>query len=206
MRTWKAPIAVIAATLVVMAAYAASVLRSGFSTRAQPSVVEVRAARLVREMSIPKQARNQINPLGAAVTPEVLETARAHWADHCATCHGNDGSGDTEMGRNLYPKAPDMRLAPTQNLSDGELYYIIRNGVRLTGMPAWGDPQLKQDDESWQLVLFIRHLPKMTDEEAEGMKALNPKTDADRVEELKEREFLNGGELPEQSVEQGHQH
>ena len=64
---------------------------------------------------------------------------RAHFADHCASCHGNDGRGNTEMGRNLYPKAPDMRQSGTQHLSDGELYWIIENGVRLTGMPAWGD-------------------------------------------------------------------
>ncbi len=42
------------------------------------------------------------------------------------------------MGRNMYPPAPDMRLAETQQMTDGELFYIIQNGVRLTGMPAWG--------------------------------------------------------------------
>jgi hypothetical protein len=57
-------------------------------------------------------------------------------------CHANNGSGETEIGRNLYPKAPDMRQTKTQSLSDGELYYIIRNGVPMTGMPAWGDPSL----------------------------------------------------------------
>ena len=73
-----------------------------------------------------------------------------------------------------------MRLPETQNLTDGELYYIIRNGVRLTGMPAWGDAKREPDDESWQLVLFIRHLPSMSSEEMEQMKTLNPKTDARR--------------------------
>jgi mono/diheme cytochrome c family protein len=203
MRTWKA---VSAVGIVATVGYFAYVVQGGFSTRGQPSKGEILAARFIREISVPSNAKNQINPLGAGATPEVMEGAQAHWADHCATCHSNDGSGDTAMGQNLYPRAPDMRLAPTQNLSDGELYYIIRNGVRLTGMPAWGDPKLERDDESWQLVLFIRHLPKMTVEEAEGMKALNPKTDADRAEELAEQDFLNGKELPEQAVKQEHHH
>lgn len=67
-----------------------------------------------------------------------------------------------------------MRLPATQSLSDGELYYIIRNGVPLTGMPAWGEPHLNQDDESWQLALFIRHLSHLTAEEIKAMESYNP--------------------------------
>jgi len=66
----------------------------------------------------------------------LIAEAKAHFADHCAICHANNGSGNTEIGRNLYPKAPDMRLPQTLNLTDGELYYTIHNGIRLTGMPA----------------------------------------------------------------------
>jgi mono/diheme cytochrome c family protein len=79
---------------------------------------------------------------------EMREQGRNHWADHCATCHANNGSGETEIGRSLYPKAPDMRGPETQSLSDGELYYIIRNGVRMTGM---------FDYETWMLAAFIRN-------------------------------------------------
>jgi len=132
-----------------------------------------------------------------AYSPEVLEEARAHWADHCASCHANDGSGDTQIGRNLYPKAPDMRSSQTQKLSDGDLYYVIQNGVRLTGMPAWGsagDGDGNQD--SWKLVLFVRHLPSITAEEAEQMQKLNPKTIQEFEEEKKEQEFLNGSVAP----------
>jgi mono/diheme cytochrome c family protein len=181
-------------------------VRRGFSARAQPSALEAALAHTMRDLSIPRSAKEAKNPWAEKASPEILEAAKAHWADHCATCHANDGSGKTEIGPNLYPKAPDMRLAATQNLTDGELYYVIRNGVRLTGMPAWGDPDLLQDDESWQLVLFIRHLPQITDEEAEAMKALNPKTDADRAEEQQEQDFLNGGELPAQPSGEGHHH
>jgi hypothetical protein len=50
-------------------------------------------------------------------------------------------SGETEIGKNLYPKAPDMRQRETQSLTESELYYIIRNGVCMTGVPAWGKPE-----------------------------------------------------------------
>jgi mono/diheme cytochrome c family protein len=118
---------------------------------------------------------------------------RNHWADHCATCHANNGSGETEMGRNLYPKAPDMRHPETQSLSDGELYYIIRNGVRMTGMPAWGKPEDGDSDhETWMLVSFIRPLPQLSAEEETAMEKFNPKSAAEREEEEQEEDFLNG--------------
>jgi mono/diheme cytochrome c family protein len=161
------------------------------SAREQPSSLEGWLANEARHFAMPREAKRLKNPV--AYSPEVLEEARAHWADHCASCHANSGSGDTQIGRNLYPKAPDMRAAPTQQLSDGELYYIIQNGVRLTGMPAWGsagDGEGNQD--SWKLVLFIRHLPSMTVQEAEQMQKLNPKTPQELEEEKTEQEFLNG--------------
>jgi mono/diheme cytochrome c family protein len=127
-----------------------------------------------------------------ACSTAVIEEARAHWADHCATCHANNGSGDTLLGRTMYPRPPDMRKAESQQQSDGELYYVIKNGVRLTGMPAFGEPG-NNDHSSWHLVCFIRHLPKMTEEEELAMRALNPKTPQDLEEERQEREFLNGG-------------
>ena len=206
MRFVKALLVVIIVLFALALIYGAYMVRNGFRSRAHPGALEAAVEHTMRDLSIPRSAKEAKNPWAGKASPEILEAAKAHWADHCATCHANDGSGKTEMGPNLYPKAPDMRLAATQNLTDGELYYVIRNGVRLTGMPAWGDPNLPQDDESWQLVLFIRHLPQMTDEEAEAMKALNPKTDADRAEEQQEQDFLNGGELPAQPSGEGHHH
>lgn len=87
-------------------------------------------------MAVPAGAQEQTSPIGDS--SEVLAEARAHWADHCAGCHANNGSGETEMGKHMYPPAPDMRAADTQTLTDGELFYIVQNGIRLTGMPAWG--------------------------------------------------------------------
>ncbi|MCU1299668.1 MAG: putative Cytochrome c [Acidobacteriaceae bacterium] len=168
-------------------------IRGGLSARDNPSPLETDVADVVRKLSIPASERNAKNPFVS--TPEVLSAARSHFADHCASCHANDGSGKTEIGRNLYPKAPDMRLSETQNLTDGEIYYIIHNGIRLTGMPAWGEPG--KDDDSWKLVLFIRHLPQMAPQEIKEMEQFNPKSAADREEDEEEQQFLNEGKTPE---------
>jgi len=130
----------------------------------------------LRAVAIPASARDTRNPL--APSPDVLADGMEHFADHCALCHGNDGSGDTEIGRSLSPRVPDMRKPATQQLTDGELFYIIQNGVRLTGMPAWAH---ESPDDNWKLVHFIRHQPKLTPEEIKKMQALNPKAPDDEA-------------------------
>jgi len=176
-------------------------IRRGFSARDNPSVMETYVAKTARRLSAPASAHNATNPF--APSSEILSEARAHFADHCAICHGNDGSGKTQIGQNLYPKAPDMRLPNTQHLTDGEIYYVIHNGIRLTGMPAWGTEE--KDEDSWKLVLFIRHLPQLTPAEEREMEALNPKRPAEKAEELEEEQFLNGEprkQIPKQTLQQ----
>jgi mono/diheme cytochrome c family protein len=139
----------------------------GFSARAKPGRVETFLAHHARDLATPASVKNLTNPLSA--TELAVAEARDHFADHCAVCHANDGSGATEMGRNMYPPAPDMRSGHTQELTDGEIFNIIREGIRFTGMPGWGG----EDEENWKLVLFIRHLPKLTSKEMELMKEVN---------------------------------
>src|SRR5687768_3251308 len=138
-------------------------LRAGIGSRAESRRFETTVARSLRSIAIPRAARNLKNPL--APSAEGIEDGLSHFADHCASCHANDGSGQTEIGRSLYPKAPDMRQAATQNLTDGELFYIIENGVKLTGMPAWGNGTQEGATASWNLVHFIRRLPQLTQAE-----------------------------------------
>ncbi len=76
-------------------------------------------------------------------------------------------------------------------MSDGELYYTIKNGVRLSGMPALGDPG-DDDVDSWRLVVFIRHLPQLIPAEETEMQRLNPKSPDEIREEKEEEEFLKG--------------
>ena len=105
------------------------------------------------------------------------------------------------MGQNLYPKAPDMWAADTQSLSDGELFYIIENGIRLTGMPAWGKAGPDDDSETWDLVHLIRHFPKITADEMAEMASLNPKSRAEFEEEQAIQKFLAGGDDPADGAE-----
>jgi mono/diheme cytochrome c family protein len=131
----------------------------GLAADAEPGQFERAVATRLQLLSIPAGARGQSNPLGTA-DPAMWRTAADHYGDHCAGCHGNDGHGNTDMGENLYPKTPDLADPAVQRLSDGELFYIIQNGVRWTGMPAWKHEHSAED--TWRLVSFIRALPTLT--------------------------------------------
>lgn len=180
-------------------------INRGVSAKETPGRAEEFVARRVRNMAIARRARSLTNPV--EYSGEVIAEGRAHFADHCATCHANDGSGDTEMGRGMWPKVPDMRLARTQNLSDGELFWIIENGVRFTGMPAWSAGTKESETASWHLVHFIRRLPKLTPEELEDMESLNPKSPAEIRQQIAEEEFLKGGaEKPPPEAPTPHKH
>jgi mono/diheme cytochrome c family protein len=179
----------LAVAVFAVAFVAYSFLHNGVSAKATPSAMEVMMARKARHMALPNKARALANPVPA--TEENLREARLHFADHCAICHGNDGSCDTMMGSGLYPKPPDLRLSETQKLSDGELFWIIENGVRFTGMPAFSTRHSSPED-SWKLVHFIRHLPQLTEAERLEMEHNNPKSPADLLEEQQENDFLSG--------------
>lgn len=161
----------------------------GFSARAEPTRVEASLAGAMRHMATPNAVRDRINPVPASAV--ALHEGMEHFADHCAQCHANNGSGQTMLGAGMYPKPPDMRLALTQNKTDGELFGIIENGIRLSGMPAFGGNG-GTEDESWKLVLFLRHLPHLAPDEEQAMEHLNPKSPDELKEEKQEADFLNG--------------
>lgn len=180
--------------LVLIAAVMLWLQGRGVSARAEPSWIEARAAVFMRSWMTPSTYKGLLNPVSN--TPDNFLAAREHFADHCASCHANDGSGNTEMGRNLYPRAPDMRLPRTQRLSDGELFYIIENGVMLTGMPGWSTGTPEGERSSWQLVHFIRRLSTLTPDDLQEMERLNPRSRADIEEELRAEQFLEGTDAP----------
>jgi mono/diheme cytochrome c family protein len=198
-----------AAVLIVMAGLGIlgwvgyQLFTTGFSAKTEPHALEVWMARQIRHLAIPIDKRNLTNPV--PLTAEVLREGRAHFADHCAVCHANDGSGQTPIGKNVYPKAPDLRLSETQSMSDGELFWVIHNGIRFTAMPAWGSGDPEKDFDSWQLVHFIRHLPQLTQEELDEMKTLNPKTPNELLEEAAFDRFLEGTDAGAKTLE-GHHH
>ncbi len=164
-----------------------------FSAKSTPPEWEVKIARFVRHLATPSQYLKMANPI--QLTSEVFSEARHHFADHCATCHANDGSGKTAMGSNFYPPVPDLRDPVIQSMADGELFYIIHSGIRFTGMPAWGKGPPEEDMESWKLVHFIRYLPRITPEDISEMKKFNPLTPQERAAENALDQFLSGEDV-----------
>ena len=201
-RSSKAGIALLLALLFGGLLFFWRTVRYGFSVHDEPGGMEAMVAGRMRHWSTPAELRGLRNPVKR--TPEVLAEARAHFADHCAGCHGNDGKGQTKLGKRLYPRAPDMTLAATQDLGDGELFAIIENGVRLTGMPGWGDGTAESGYGSWTLVHLVRHLPNLTAQEIEEMRALNPVTPAEMRAAQEEAAFLEGADETNPARETDH--
>lgn len=163
--------------LVVAAAGFWYVVSTGLSARANPSPAEEKLSRRIRAFSVPARVKRMSNPVPAS--REIVEAGMRHFADHCAVCHANDGSGDTLFGRGMYPRPPDLRSEETRNLSDGEMFHIIENGIRFTGMPGFGEGSAESSNETWHLVRFIRYLPRITREDLAQMARLNPKSPAE---------------------------
>jgi predicted CXXCH cytochrome family protein len=131
-------------------------IHRGFRANSTPTALEASVARQIRNFAIPRSERTakiEIDP-----TSDNLQKSRTLFLNHCAACHAIDGSARTPLGESLYPRVPDLRAPQTQNLSDGQLHYIIQNGVQLTGMPAFRDPQHDSRRGAWLLVLFVRKL------------------------------------------------
>ena len=194
MKTWKKAAIVLLILILVGGFLAWRVVQRGFSARETPSKMEVFVATRTRALAVPASYRNLRNPVPNS--PESIRAGMEHFADHCFLCHANNGSGETSFGKNMYPKPPDMRGRETQNKTDGELFYTIYSGIRLSGMPAFGEKDQSDADSTWQLVRFIRHLPSLTSEEAKQMEELNPKSSMEQSEESQEEQFLKGGKPP----------
>lgn len=186
----------IVAVVAIGAAAAAAVMyvrSTGLSALSQPHTLEATAARAARRLAVPGAIKARPNPIPASA--DAIASGRAHFADHCASCHANDGSGNTEVGRNLFPKAPDMRQPETQALTDGELFWFIENGIRFTGMPGWSTGTPEGETATWHLVHFVRHLPAVTEEELEQMQALNPRSIEEVRQEIEAERFLRGDDV-----------
>jgi len=164
LKGWKALVLALLFVLLAAVALAALWIHRGFRATNRPFWLEAKIARTVRNFSIPNTARGEKVPLDA--TPQNLHDGRDAFVEFCENCHGRDGNGVTPMGQSLYPRVPDLRSAETQNLTDGEIHYIIENGVALTGMPAWSNSHRVPSEDSWKLVLHIRSLRPLTRNES----------------------------------------
>lgn len=136
---------------------ALSAFMLGCTARARPSKTETTLANMAKDLVIPVEAEHKKNPVPD--TEEVVKQGRLLFVQSCAVCHGTDGRGGTDLGRNMYPPAMDMTSPHVQHWSDAELLWIIQNGVRLTGMPSW-QSSLSETD-SWKLARLIHSLPRL---------------------------------------------
>jgi hypothetical protein len=117
--------------LILVAILAAGWLKwRGFRASGTPSAFETGVARSVRDFAIPAKERRRTNPdAGDWIS---IRRGREDFLARCAVCHDTDAHGRTPIGANLYPRVPDLHLEPTQDLTDGEIHYIIENGIQLT--------------------------------------------------------------------------
>src|SRR5271156_5646435 len=132
-------------------------LLPGCAAGKHPSQEETSLANAAKDVTIPLEAGKMKNPVPE--TDEVLGQGQEVFLGSCAQCHGPDARGDTNIGRNMDPPAMDLTSPHVQHWSDAELFWIIQNGVRLTGMPAWKSSISAND--TWKLARFIHQLPSL---------------------------------------------
>src|SRR5580693_750010 len=154
MKVWKGFVLSFLVVVLLATFFGILLIRRGFRATATPPALEVSLARRIRNFAIPSDESDKKNPV--PLNSESLRQARDLFLNRCAGCHGVDSSGRTPIGSNAYPRVPDLRSPATQNLTDGEIHYIVENGVQLTGMPALGG--IESSAAAWQLVLLIRSL------------------------------------------------
>ena len=130
-----------------------------------PGGLEKAVARLTLNRSVARRAGKTANPLSG---PDVIRAGLAHYREMCVFCHGAPGVDASEAGEGLNPAAPDLTIESVQRRPDGELFWIVQNGIRMTGMPAFGGTH--KDAEIWKIVAFLRHLPQITKEEQAALK------------------------------------
>jgi mono/diheme cytochrome c family protein len=101
-----------------------------------------------------------------------LERGLPHFRENCLPCHGAPGIPAFEFAQGMNPSVPLLDSDHVQKLSDGQIFWIVKNGIRFTGMPAFGVNHA--DSELADIVAFVRHLPKLDPAETEKLKAALP--------------------------------
>jgi len=153
MRTLKTVAITLAVSILAILAICYGFVRSGgLSARKKPGGLEYAVAALALNLSIPAGAKSAKNPV--APSSEALAAGTKIFSENCAACHGNNGAGQTNTAKGLSPGVPDLRAKHVQELADGEMFYVIKNGIRFTGMPGWD----LRDEQIWKLVLATRQL------------------------------------------------
>jgi len=147
-----------------------ALLFSACTAHEKPSSVETALANMAKDIVIPVETENLKNPLPN--NEQVVSQGRQIFLQSCAICHGTDGHGQTTLGQGMYPPVMDLTSPHVQHWTDSQMFWIIQNGVRLTGMASWKGAI--STDNTWKLVIFIRGLPRLNTAEAGSAKAQVP--------------------------------
>ncbi len=156
--------------LVLAALLGVAYVKSGrFDVSAQKpaGVVERELAEMGMDAWVDHNAPKVQNP--RASDPAVLQQGLAHYKENCVVCHGVPGTRPSEIARGMNPGPPDLARAGTQKMTDGQIFFIVSQGIRMTGMPSFS--MTHKDDEIWAMVSFVRHLPTLTDAEKKTLTA-----------------------------------
>lgn len=151
---WVIPLSAVVVLAVAIGAWAA-LGHLTLSALNEPSLAEVRVATMVKHYLVRRSCRGLLPPPTADDAINVAN-GRMQFGAHCSVCHGRDGRTPTEVGRWMYPRAPDLGSATVQRWTDAELFWIIKNGLRPTGMPGFAN--LHTDEEIWDFVHYVRSL------------------------------------------------
>lgn len=134
---------------------------------AEPGHLETVAATRAKRLLVRRASHSGIPAAPGDVSSALVEGDKLFGVE-CAACHGLDGRRPTDAGRWMYPRAANLASKDVQSYSDRELFWIIKNGIRLSGMPAFA--KVESDEHIWDLVLYLRTLPNMARKEPETRK------------------------------------
>jgi len=154
-------------TVVVAVAIGAFILGTGrfnVAATAPPDLIDKIAPRAL-DKAMERGARDISNPI--AKDPEAVKRGLSHYRENCLPCHGAPGVDPAEFHEGMNPAPPGIDAPALQNASDAELFWVVKNGIRMTGMPAFSVNH--GDDEIRDIVAFVRHAPRITDEERKAL-------------------------------------
>lgn len=133
----------------------------------------------VRERSIAVRAADVVVP-GDLGDPKRIASGAGQYAEMCSFCHLAPGMKRTEISRGLYPRAPELRRGSRS--TPAEDFWVVKHGVKMTGMPAWGVTH--NDEILWDVVAFLRKLPELTPEQYQALVKSAPKTHDEMMQEM----------------------
>ena len=121
----------------------------------EPGQVETFLATVIKQFLVRRSSREGIPPAPTNLQESIAQGDKLYAID-CSMCHGSDGHTPSDSGRWMYPRASDLTSPLVQRYSDRELFWIVKNGIRLSGMPAFG--RVESDEHIWNLAHYVRSL------------------------------------------------